>query len=135
VLQGHELGDHPAHRGADEVDAVQAEGVEQPHRVAGQVGECVGDTRGVAAQHRHDVGRAGVVEVRGEPDVAVVEADDVQPPLGQAAAEVVGPPDHLGGQAHDEQDRWIAGLAEGLVRDLDLADPGPLDAAVHGLGR
>ena len=39
---GERLGDHPAHRGADDVGGVDPEVVEQPDRVVGHVVERVG---------------------------------------------------------------------------------------------
>jgi hypothetical protein len=56
VPHGHELSDHPAHRGADHVHAVQAECLQQADRVVGQIGEPVGDRGRVAAEYGHDVG-------------------------------------------------------------------------------
>ena len=42
VLDGDRLGDHPAHRRADDVGGVDAEVVEQADGVVGHVGEQVG---------------------------------------------------------------------------------------------
>ena len=78
VLDGDRLGDHPAHRGADDVGRVDAEVVEQAGGVVGHVAKRYGgwpkrgDERGSdqLAQRRRrrvDLGR--------QADVAVVEAD------------------------------------------------------------
>ena len=48
VLDGDGLGDHPAHRRADDVGRVDAERVEQADGVGGHVGEAVGDLDGLA---------------------------------------------------------------------------------------
>jgi hypothetical protein len=121
VPHGHVLSDHPAHRGADHVHAVQAECLQQADRVVGQIGEPVGDRGRVAAEYGHDVGGPRGVQVRGEPDVAVVEPDDEVAAFGGSGAEVVRPPDHLRGQAHDDEHRRVAGVPEGLVGEVDEA--------------
>ena len=51
MLDGERLGDHPAHRGAGDVRALDPEVVEQPGRVVGHVGERVGGG-GLVAQQR-----------------------------------------------------------------------------------
>ena len=46
------------------------------------------------------------------PDVAVVEADDVEAAPGELVAEVVGPADQLHAEAHDEEQRRVVRVAE-----------------------
>jgi hypothetical protein len=53
-------------------------------------------------------------------DVAVVEADDVKAALGELLAELLVPGDHLGGQAHHEDDRRVGWVAERLVAEGDV---------------
>ena len=48
VLDGHRLGDHPAHRRPDDVGALDAEVVEQADGVGGHVGQRVGHRRAAA---------------------------------------------------------------------------------------
>src|SRR5439155_6134502 len=67
-----------------------------------------------------------VVEPRRAADVAVVVADHEEAASGEGAAEVRVPAEHLGAQAHDQQDRGVAGLAEGLVAELDVPDAAEL---------
>jgi hypothetical protein len=118
------------------VHGVQSQRVQQADGVVGQVGERVGDRGGVPAEHGEDVGGPGGVQVRGEPDVAVVEPDDEVAAGGEPGAEVVRPADHLRGEAHDQEHRRIAGVPEGLVGEVEVAHPGPLDAtALHDGGR
>ena len=69
------------------------------------------------AQHLLGDRRRAEVEVGGAADVAVVEADDVEATLGELCAEVLVPGDHLRRQAHDQQDRGVVGVAEGLVAE------------------
>ncbi len=58
-----------------------------------------------------DLGRAA--------DVAIVEADDPEAPLGQHHAELLVPSEHLRPQPHHQQQRLAAGVADLLVGDLD----------------
>ena len=51
------------------------------------------------------------------PDVAVVEAHDVEAARRELAAEVLVPGDHLGAQAHDQQGGRVGVLAEGLIAE------------------
>ena len=81
-----------------------------------------------------DVGNAGVGEVGGQPDVAVVEADDVEAVVRELDAEPFVPAQHLGGQAHDEQEGRVRGVAEGLVGDHQVADCCSLGHAVSSAG-
>ena len=57
--------------------------------------------------------------MRGFADVAVVEADDAKAARGELAAEIVVPVDHLGAEAHDQQQRFRGRVAENLVADVD----------------
>ena len=61
VVDGEPLHDHPAHRQPHHVGSVHTDGVEHGQRVARHVGERVLDA----------------LELRREPDVAVVEAHDL----------------------------------------------------------
>ena len=67
MIGGHQLGNHPAHRGADDVGAVDAERGQQRRRVGGHVGEVVGGRSdaalGIGRQHRAHVRRPGGVEL------------------------------------------------------------------------
>ena len=63
-------------------------------------------------------GCPGPVQVGGFAGVAVVESDDLKAPIDQRGAEVVVPVQHVGADAHDQQQR-IVGAAEALVGDLD----------------
>ena len=61
-LSATSLGDHAAHRRADQMDASEAERVEQAGSVGGQVGEARTARRlWSPPERRHDIGRAGVV--------------------------------------------------------------------------
>ena len=88
VLDGDRLGDHPAHRRAEDVGPLDAEVVEQADGVGGHVRQRVRHGRQLAAAEagRHHGHRIGLlaVEVRGQPDVAVVVADHVATPRREA---------------------------------------------------
>lgn len=56
-----------------------------------------------------------IVELGGQPAVAVVVPDHITPAVGQRTAEVLVPGEHLGTEAHDEQNGAVTGVAKGLV--------------------
>ena len=124
--RGQGLGDHAAHRGADHVGAVEAEGVEQARGVVGHVVQGVGRAADPAAQELGGARRRHVLEVRRAPDVAVVEADDEEAATGQLGTEVLVPGEHLRAQPHDQEQRRVAAVAEGVVAEADVADVGEL---------
>ena len=67
-----------------------------------------------------------------EPDVAIIEADDVEATFGELLAKVLAPGDHLRAEAHHEHDGLVRGVAEALVAEGDAAaDVGELFAG-HG---
>ena len=72
-----------------------------------------------------------MIEVAGEPHIAVVEAHDVKALRGEHFAEPLGPHDQLHAEPHHEDDGWIGWIAEGLVLKRDLVS---LDRR-HGMDR
>ena len=121
VTDGHRLGDHPAHRDAGHVRALDAEVVEQAEAVARHVVQQVGRADPEASHRAHHV-RHGCVDLRGEARVAVVEADHVEPALGEPLAELAIPVDELHPEPHHEQERGVGAVADRLVDELDLSD-------------
>lgn len=124
---GEKLRDHPAHRHPDEVRGADVERVEQPHDVVGHVVERVRRGRRVARHERADVGHRTVVDLRRQPDVAVVEAYDAEAAPDELAAEALVPLDHLQREAHHEDDRRIGRGPERVVLELDA-----VGACAHG---
>ena len=120
MVRGDRLGDHAAHRDADEVRVAVAEGVEQSDGVARHVAEVVLPRVTAAAQDRHRV-RRGEVGVRRAAHVAVVEADHPVSALGERCGEFRRPGVLLLTQAGDQHDRRIRGVAESVVAQLDAA--------------
>jgi hypothetical protein len=57
--------------------------------------------------------------VRGFADVAVVKADDAKAARSELPAEIVIPMDHLGAEAHDQEQRFRGWIAENFVADVD----------------
>ncbi len=84
VACGERLGDHPAHRGPDHVRRCELELAQQPGRVLGHVGERVARRAPGAAQQLAERRRRALQMGRAA-DVAVVEADHVQPARRRAA--------------------------------------------------
>jgi hypothetical protein len=106
VVEGDDLGDRATHGHPDEVGALQAERVEHPERIVDQVTARIsGLTRGV--MHR-------------PARIAMVVADHEPRSGGQALAEPDLPPVHRRAGAHDQEDRRVAPLAEGLGAELDV---------------
>ena len=120
MLDGERLGDHPAHRQAHHVRLFDAVGVEDGDRVIGHVGQQVG----LAARTDRRI-----VEVGRQPDVAVVEPDDVEPAGDELLAPRLGVVDALAAESVDEEQRRIAGRAERLVVELAVT------VACEGHGR
>ena len=131
VPGGHRLGDHPAHRDADDVRAVDAEVVEHADAVVGHVAEGVGRARLVAQEELLDGRRAVVLEVGRAADVAVVVADDEVAAGGELLAERVGPAEHLRAEAHHQQHRRVRRVPERLEADLEVVADGR-DLLSHG---
>ena len=100
MLDGHRLHDHPAHRQAHHVGAVDAHGVEH----GDAVGRHVADEVGVARLAHRRTGERG-----GQAHVAVVEADDVQALGGEHLAPVVLVVDALAAEAVHHQQRRVGG--------------------------
>jgi hypothetical protein len=96
---------------------------EQTSSVASHVDQRVGRcSRALAAlEQTPQVGISRLGEVGGQPDVAIVETDHPQALIREQQAEPFVPAKHLCGQAHHEQDGWIFGIAERLIRDHDVA--------------
>ena len=116
MLGGEHLPDHPAHRGADHVGGRDSQLAKQHRRVLRHVAERVLLVREAPGEHLLDARRLEV-EVGGAADVAVVEADHVKATLREPLAEVLVPGDHLRRQAHDQQDRRVVRIPEGLVAE------------------
>ena len=120
VLGSDLLADHAAHRDANEVGALDLEVLDQPDGVGGHVVEPVD---GGAGQPEHPGGDVDpAADLRGEADIAVVEADHVVAAHREQLAELVVPAEHLHAQAHDEQDRFGLRIAEVVVTELDALD-------------
>ncbi len=137
MVGGHQLGDHPAHGGADDVGAVDTQRRQQAGRILGHVVQIIGDggplALGQGREDRRHVGGAGAVELFRKADVAIVEADHAEAARRQLAGEGRAPTGHLGAQAHDQEQRLGAGLAgdvvfEGEAVGLDLGHARLLEA-------
>src|SRR3954447_4207966 len=92
--------------------------VEQAGCVVGHLGERVGRVLDPSRRELADA-RHVALHRRRLAYVAIVEADHEEPAPGQLAAEVLTPGDHLCAQTHDQQDRRVTCLAEGLVTERD----------------
>ena len=131
-VRRHQLGDHAAHGDADDVRALDSQGVQQSGRVGGHVVQGVGDRRLLAGDHggddRADVRRAGGVDLFGKAHIAVVEHDDPVAARRELVGEGAGPAGQLPAQAHDQQHGLGARIAEAFVFQaqsvgLDLGHP------------
>ena len=70
----------------------------------------------------------------GAADVAIVEADNLQPAADERVAEVIGPRNHLRAAAHDEQHHGRIARPEALVRDVDPRRPDLPRDLLHVIG-
>ena len=120
VPGGQGLGDHPAHRDPHDVGGGELERVEQARGVGGHVAEGVLAGTEAAGHELPDL-RGAAGEVGRVPGIAVVEAHHVEAPLHELGAEVRVPSHHLHAQPHDQEERRVGRVAEGLVAERDSA--------------
>ncbi len=73
---GDGLGDHAAHRDADDMGALEPQRVHQPDRVERHIGELVGRVRDPSQRELGQAGHVGAIQPCRAAGVAVVEADD-----------------------------------------------------------
>ena len=93
-------------------------------------GTSTGSPCGGGQERREEVA-AGVVELRGAADVAVVVPDHEEPAVDERVAQLHRPGDHLRAEAHHQEQRLAARVPEGLVAELD---PVGLDHRSPGIG-
>ena len=134
VLDGQRLGDHAAHRQANDVGAGLAEMVQQRHRVGGHVAQGVGRRIAGEVVHRgHDVGnlRRRRRHPGGQPHVAVVHGDDPVARLREPIDQARRPVDDLARQAMQQQQRRISPCAPLLVVEIQVgvAESGHVECA------
>ena len=117
---------------------LDAEVVEQPDGVVGHVAQRVGQLGLTAHEPTDDIAAmtALAAQLGRATDVAVVEADHVEAALGELLAELRCPPGQRPGEAHDQQQRRIIGVAERVVAELDAGlERGELFfGSLHGRG-
>ena len=121
MLDGERLDDHPAHRHTHHVGPLDAVGVEDGDRVTRHVGQRV--RRAVFADRR-------VGEVGRQPDITVVEADDVEAAGDELLAPRVGEVDALAAEPVDEEQRRVAGRSERVVVEFAVV----VASEGHGAG-
>ena len=131
-----DLGDHAAHRGSDDVCAVDAQMVQQRGGVVGHVLERVDRRAALAdirAGHSRQQRRTGVAagHLGRQADVAVVVADDAQTLVDELLAETLAPQQQLRAESHDEQDCGVVRIAHVLVEDVELAGLGRPATNLH----
>jgi hypothetical protein len=120
-----------SHGCADDVCAVEAEGIHQPHRISGHVGEGVRHRRQVAGERRRQVWRRGIRQVCREPDITIIEANQLQAPVSECMAKRVRPRNGLCGDSHDQQHYGRIAIPETLIGDVDLGRPDLEHLLVH----
>ena len=127
--QGGALGQLAAHRVAEQVRRVPAEGIEDRDRIIGHV---LGGVSGRApAQYRGDrAGGPGVREMGGLAGVALVVGGDMEAAADQLIDQALRPPESRHRQAHDQQERLAPGTAK-----IGEPDPHLAVARVAGLLR
>ena len=100
----------------------QLEPAQQARGVVGHVGEGVAG-HAPGAQQKLEDGGCRTVHVGRVADVAVVEANDMEPAAGQLQAEILLPGDHLHAQPHDQKCRRIGRIAEASHRSEVIPRP------------
>ena len=122
------LGDHPPHRGADHVGALDPEGVEQADRVGGPWASRYGASAAPPATARTSGWPCAASTVERP---ASRLSKRITKRWAAALAQLLGPVDHLRPQPHDQQDGGIPRIAEGLVDELELANAGAPFPCLH----
>ena len=133
MLYCQDLRDHAAHRNAGDMSRRYAEMVEQADRVRGHVRKRVGRA-GTTGECPDDVGSGDpmLAQLRRTTSVAVVVADDEEPVIGKAVAELAVPPAHRAAEAHDQQDGGVVSRSERLVTKINAGcEVGKLFAGSH----
>ena len=120
MMRGDGLGDHSAHRDADEVRVAVPERVQQTDGVAGHVAQVVLAFVAAAAQDRQR-SRPRKARMGGPADVAIVEPDCPVSALGEVGGDLVRPGVLLLSQPGDQHDRWRRLVTERVVAQLDSA--------------
>ena len=75
------------------------------------------------------------VEMRRQPAVAVVVPNDEEALVGDRSTELLVPGDQLRGEPHDEQQRLVLRVSDGVVLDLDPVVVGSRHGAHCGMRR
>ena len=123
IVGGDDLRDHAAHRGADDMRAIDFERVHEPDRVARHVFKAVAwphrQPQSGAGQHRRRLDRPDRRQFRRQAGVAIVEANDAKAPARQALAEIVWPCGELHAEAHDEHHRRAVARPDRFIFDVD----------------
>ena len=118
--QGGALGQLAAHRMAEQVRGVLAQGIQDRDRIIGHV--LGGVSGGASAQYRGDrAGGPGIREMGGLASVALVIGGDMEAPAHQLIDEARRPPESRHREAHDQQERLAPGTAKIGERDPHLA--------------
>ncbi len=118
MVDRNQLRDETSHRRTDDVRGFDAEGVEQSDSIVGHVIQAVCRFRVAAKRSRHVRG-ARRLHSCGQAGVAIVVADDVEAAGRELLAEVLFPAEHLGAEAHHEQERCVFRIPKRLVLDVD----------------
>jgi hypothetical protein len=127
--QGGALGRLAAHRMAEQVRRVPAEGIEDRDRIIGHV--LGGVSGGAPAHYRGDrAGGPGIREVGGLASVALIIGGDMEATAYQLIDQARRPPESRHRQAHDQQERLAPGAAK-----IGESDPHLAVAGVAGLLR
>ena len=134
MLDGHRLRNSASHGRADDVCLLEAEHVQQSHRVGSHIRQRVRHRRQVAGERRGQVRRRGIRQVCGEPGVTIVEADDLQAEIDEGMAKRIRPMNRLRGDPHDQQRERRIGIPEALVGDVDPGWPDLRRFLVHDRG-
>ena len=122
MVDRNELRDHAAHRGADDMGALDPERVEKPGRVGGHVVQRIGRERRAAGfsrdHHGGKVWRAELGEKSRASDVAIVEPHDPEVAGDEPVAYRVPPARQRRIEPMDQKDRGIAIAPEAVVGDV-----------------
>jgi hypothetical protein len=121
MIDRQQLGDHAAHRCADNMGGADTKCIEDARGVVGHVLEGIGCMQGDMQEVMHHVAQAPrgfcTLDFRRQANIAIIEANDIVASLDERITEVRRPGNHLRAEAHDQQDRVAARVPERVVFD------------------
>ena len=133
MIRSNQLTDHSAHRSADDMRLVNFKGIEHANGIPRHITQIIGrhlpfGEKTLGYQLPDRIGAAHAIKFIGKADIAIVKGDNAKAFVHETIHKVHRPVNQLCGIAHDQQDRWILGIA--VIFDFNIDAIGD---DLHGL--